>query len=71
MKTVHCLNCKTKAPAQMKGSGWISFLMLATFSWALLFIPNVVYSVWRRSGNGKCQVCSSTAVVPLGVGVSA
>lgn len=48
-----CVSCYVVSQPKIKGSGWIELIL-----W-LAFIPaGLIYSIWRREGNGKvCPQC--------------
>jgi hypothetical protein len=53
-----CLSCESRFDKpKLRGSGWIE-LILYLF---LFIIGGVIYSIWRRSGNGECPNCGSRA----------
>lgn len=60
MAIVYCNKCKQCGESKLKGSGWITFILILFY-----IIPGLIYMVWRRSGLGECKFCSSSDVIPV------
>jgi hypothetical protein len=61
---LHCMDCgsdftPTAGPA--RGNGAIELVL-----YLFMIFPGIMYSIWRRSGQGKrpCRVCGSDRTVP-------
>ena len=59
MAIVYCKNCKQCGESKLKGSGWITFILILC-----CIAPGLIYMIWRRSGLGLCKFCSSADLVP-------
>jgi DNA-directed RNA polymerase subunit RPC12/RpoP len=58
---LYCNSCHniTRLP-QMKGNGWIELVLYLCY-----FIPGVIYSIWRRSGEPNvCPLCKAAGLIP-------
>ncbi len=60
MAIVYCNKCKQCGESKLKGSGWITFILILFY-----IIPGVIYMIWRRSGLGECKFCGSSDVIPV------
>lgn len=60
MAIVYCNNCKQCGESKLKGSGWITFILILFY-----IIPGLIYMSWRRSGLGACKFCDSSNVIPV------
>lgn len=58
-KQVYCNNCGVVSEAGLKGSTWITFVLLLFY-----IVPGIIYMIWRRTGTGQCRACGSSNVVP-------
>lgn len=58
-KCISCNNCGHIGWSRNRGNFLITIVLLIFF-----FIPGVVYEIWRRSGLGVCDNCSSGLVLP-------
>lgn len=58
-KCISCNNCGHVGWSKNRGSFLITIVLMIFF-----FIPGVIYEIWRRSGLGVCENCSSGLVVP-------
>jgi DNA-directed RNA polymerase subunit RPC12/RpoP len=56
---VYCNQCRAVTKPKLKGSGWITIILLLFY-----IIPGLIYMVWRRSGLGVCGNCNSSNVIP-------
>lgn len=63
----HCLTCGhewTDSRAALRGNSTLEIVLWVCLLWPVA----LVYSIWRRLGQGKakvaCVVCASTTVVP-------
>lgn len=57
-----CVRCGSigEPDRKLKGSGWITFLLLFVY-----IVPGLIYMIWRRSGNTlACKKCGSHNIVP-------
>ncbi len=53
-----CLSCQSRFDKpKMRGNDWIEVILYVF----LFIIGGVIYSIWRRSGNGECPQCGSRA----------
>ena len=59
MAIVYCNNCKQCGESKLKGSGWITFVLIL-----FLIVPGFIYMIWRRSSLGECKFCGSHNVIP-------
>ena len=59
MALIYCNKCKQCGESKLKGSGWITLILILFY-----IIPGVIYMIWRRSGLGECKFCSSSDVIP-------
>ena len=59
MARVYCNNCKQCSDSKLKGSGWITFILILFY-----IVPGLIYMVWRRSGLGICSFCGSSNLLP-------
>ena len=55
---VYCNQCRAVTKPKLKGSGWITIILLLFY-----IIPGLIYMVWRRSGLGVCGNCNSSNVI--------
>ncbi|RZG71685.1 Pmp3 family protein [Acinetobacter sp. WCHAc060025] len=60
MAIVYCNKCKQCGESKLKGSGWITFILILFY-----IIPGLIYMIWRRSGLGECKFCGSSDVIPV------
>ena len=58
-QTVECVACGHVGEPQIKGSIWITIILLFVF-----FPAAIIYEIWRRIGLGVCSNCGSDAVTP-------
>lgn len=58
-KCISCNNCGHTGWSKNRGSFLITIVLMFFF-----FIPGVIYEIWRRSGLGVCENCSSNLVKP-------
>ena len=56
---VYCHQCHTVTKPQLKGSVWITLILLLFY-----IVPGLIYMVWRRTGLGVCANCKSSNVMP-------
>lgn len=59
MPRVYCNNCQQCGESKLKGSGWITLILILFY-----IIPGLIYMVWRRSGLGACKFCDSVDLIP-------
>ncbi|MGN7836321.1 Pmp3 family protein [Acinetobacter sp. 22323] len=59
MAIIYCNKCKQCGESKLKGSGWITLILILFY-----IIPGLIYMVWRRSGLGECKFCGSSDVIP-------
>lgn len=59
MPLIYCNNCKQCGESKLKGSTWITVVLILFY-----IIPGVIYMIWRRSGLGICKFCASNNVIP-------
>lgn len=53
-----CLSCESRfGKPKIRGNDWIEVILYIS----LFIIGGVIYSIWRRSGNGECPQCGSRA----------
>jgi len=51
-----CLSCESRFnKPKMRGNDWIEVILY----FFVFIIGGVIYSLWRRSGNGECPQCGS------------
>ncbi len=60
MSIVYCNKCKQSGESKLKGSGWITLILILFY-----IIPGLIYMIWRRSGLGECKFCGSADVIPV------
>lgn len=58
-KCISCNNCGHTGWSKNRGSFLITIVLMFFF-----FIPGIIYEIWRRSGLGVCENCSSNLVKP-------
>ena len=58
-QTCKCNNCGSVGVSRLKGSGWITFILILFY-----IIPGLMYMIWRRSGLGVCGICKSANIKP-------
>lgn len=59
MALIYCNNCKQCGESKLKGSAWITVVLILFY-----IIPGIIYMIWRRSGLGVCKFCDSNNVIP-------
>jgi hypothetical protein len=57
MSTVECIACGHVGATKVKGSFFITLILL----WFAI-VPGVIYEIWRRSGGKVCSACGSSNV---------
>lgn len=57
-KKQYCLTCGLTGESKLRGSGWITFILLCFY-----LVPGFIYMIWRRGGN-ECQHCNAKTLVP-------
>jgi hypothetical protein len=55
-----CSNCGTQGSGRLRGSAFITFLLLCCG-----IVPGLMYSAWRGAGPRHCKRCRQAALVPL------
>ena len=56
-----CTNCEHIGKPQPAGTAMIELVL-----WLCMFIPGLIYSLWRRARvKNKCGVCGTTFMVPV------
>lgn len=58
-KCISCNSCGHTGWSKNRGNFLITIVLMFFF-----FIPGVIYEIWRRSGLGVCENCSSDLVKP-------
>ena len=56
-QTVECVACGHVGEPQVKGSIWITIILLFVF-----FPAAIVYEIWRRSGDKVCDDCGNSNI---------
>jgi hypothetical protein len=54
---VECVACGHVGEPQIKGSMWITIILLFVF-----FPAAIVYEIWRRSGDKVCDDCGNSNI---------
>lgn len=58
-QTCKCNNCGSVSKSKLKGSGWITLILILFY-----IVPGIIYMIWRRSGLGICGICKSPNIKP-------
>lgn len=65
---VHCTRCNYDGPSKTVTKG---HLLIEIILWFCLFIPGLIYTIWRVSSRVQaCPDCSSTELVPLQIWIN-
>lgn len=62
-KEYHCMECGAEEVPKKETPG---YFILELFLWCMIFVPGMIYSVWRVSARKNvCPVCRSPRIITL------
>ena len=55
-----CTVCKDQNKGRLRGSTWITFILICMW-----ILPGFIYMAWRRCGPRRCTCCRSFNMIPI------